>query len=209
MLKTDDPVGDQWENKIVEQGMIDPRQLVPNEDNWRLHPPEQLGAIRGSLRTIGWVAGALVNRRTVEHGWAPDECRDVMIDGHARRKEAIAGRQQRMPYTLISVSPEEEATLLATFDPIAALATADAAHLKNVLDRARTDDMNLQGLLDQIARDAKLAPPSDPEAAEDDASGQNVPERYAIIVECASEEHQAELLTQLTGKGLQCRALVS
>jgi hypothetical protein len=44
--------------------------------------------------------------------------------------------------------------------------------------------------------------------SDDDKSKQFVPEQWDVLVSCAGELSQRELLDQLTGKGYKCRALV-
>lgn len=50
---------------------------------------------------------------------------------------------------------------------------------------------------------------NDKEAKAQDAALVAIPEQYMIIVECASEAQQAQLLEKFTAEGLSCRALLS
>jgi hypothetical protein len=173
----------QWPNAIVETGMVDPRTLRANPDNWRLHPDEQRRPLRRSLAK-GWVTyGALINERTVELGWAPDEVGEVMVDGHARVEEALGAGQQAVPYTKIRVSPEREAEILATLDPIAALAVGNLEAFERVLDRVGSTDPELEELmagtadalrvLDDLARDQAGRSDLDPDDPSLDDDGQD------------------------------------
>jgi len=42
-----------------------------------------------------------------------------------------------------------------------------------------------------------------------DAPVQDVPVVYGVVIDCSSEDEQAELLEELSGRGLQCRALMA
>jgi ParB-like chromosome segregation protein Spo0J len=104
-------VGTPWRSRIVGSGDEDPAQLLANPRNWRTHPPRQREALRGSLDTVGWVAQILVNRRTGH-----------IVDGHARIEEAISRGEASVPVLYVDLSDDEERLVLATLDPIGAMA---------------------------------------------------------------------------------------
>jgi hypothetical protein len=101
-----------WRNRIVGTGEEAPDQLVANPLNWRTHPGPQRDALRGSLAEVGWVQQVLVNQRTGH-----------VVDGHARVEEALSRQEATVPVLYVDLSPEEEALVLATLDPIGAMAT--------------------------------------------------------------------------------------
>ncbi len=105
-----------WRSRIVGSGDEAPDQLLANPGNWRTHPANQRAALRGSLDTVGWVQQVMVNRRT-----------GFVVDGHARVALAISRNEPSVPVLYVDLSPEEEALVLATLDPIGAMATA-ASH---------------------------------------------------------------------------------
>jgi ParB-like chromosome segregation protein Spo0J len=107
-----------WRNRIVGTDEVAPDQLVANPANWRTHPGPQRDALRGSLATVGWVQQVMVNRRTGH-----------VVDGHARVEEALSRSEPTVPVLYVDLDPEEEALVLATLDPIGAMATADTAKL--------------------------------------------------------------------------------
>ena len=126
-----------WRNRIVGSDDVDPTQLLANPGNWRTHPGPQRDALRGSLSEVGWVAQVMVNRRT-----------GFVVDGHARVEEALSRGEPSVPVLYVDLSPEEEALVLATLDPIGAMADRDGAKLEALLAAITVDDAGLQALLD-------------------------------------------------------------
>ena len=131
-----------WRSRITGSGEEDPTQLLANPRNWRTHPGRQRDAIRGSLDTVGWVAQVMVNRTTGH-----------VVDGHARVEEAISRGEPTVPVLYVELSPEEEALVLATLDPIGAMAEQSTERLAELLAEISVDDAGLRRLL------ADLAPP--------------------------------------------------
>ncbi len=129
-----------WRNRIVGSGEAPPADLLANPRNWRTHPPDQRAALAGSLAEVGWVAQVLVNRTTGH-----------VVDGHARLEEAISRREPTVPVLYVELSTDEEALVLATLDPIGAMATADAGKLRELLAEVSVDDAGLARLLADLA----------------------------------------------------------
>jgi DNA modification methylase len=121
-----------WRNRITGSGEEAPDQLVANPQNWRVHPGNQRDALRGSLATVGWVQQVLVNQRTGH-----------VVDGHARVEEALSRGEATVPVLYVDLDPEEEALVLATLDPISAMANTDDAKLRELL----ADDAGLAAML--------------------------------------------------------------
>jgi hypothetical protein len=153
------PLSAAWRNRIVGTGEVAPDQLLANPANWRTHPGPQRDALRGSLQTVGWVQQVMVNRRT-----------GFVVDGHARVEEAITRHETSVPVLYVDLSPEEEALVLATLDPIGAMASADEAKLEELLSQLNEQTPGLQALLDSLAplkptvgrTDPDDAPPLEP-----------------------------------------------
>jgi DNA modification methylase len=129
-----------WRNRIVGSGEADPAALTANPLNWRTHPAEQRAALRGALDSVGWVQQVVVNQRTGH-----------VVDGHARLEEAIARSDRAVPVLYVDLSPEEEALVLATLDPLGAMAGRDEEKLGALLDGIRVDDEALRRLLGDLA----------------------------------------------------------
>jgi DNA modification methylase len=103
-----------WRSRIVGYGEESPEQLLANPFNFRAHTALQEKALSGVLREVGIVQNVLVNRTTGH-----------MMDGHLRAAMAISDEQPKVPITYVELTEEEEKLVLATFDPIGAMAGKD------------------------------------------------------------------------------------
>jgi DNA modification methylase/ParB-like chromosome segregation protein Spo0J len=131
-----------WKNRIVAHGEEAPDQLLANPRNWRIHPQFQQEALKGVLDEIGWVTEVIVNQTTGH-----------VIDGHLRAAVAISKGEKTVPVTYVKLSPDEERLVLATLDPLAALAVSDHAALSGLLSDVLpfVADDQVKALLDQLA----------------------------------------------------------
>lgn len=111
--------------------------------NFRTHPKAQRAALMGLLAEVGY-ADALLAREL------PDGSLEL-IDGHLRAKSTP---ELEVPVLVLDVDEREAAKLLATLDPMAAMAGADAEHLDALLKEVDTSDPAVRRLLDATARDA-------------------------------------------------------
>jgi hypothetical protein len=141
-----------WRNRIVGTGEEAPDQLVANPLNWRIHPGPQRDALRGSLQTVGWVQQIMVNRRT-----------GFVVDGHARVEEALSRHEPTVPVLYVDLDPDEEALVIATLDPIGAMADRDDAKLRALLADLTVDDAGLLALLGDLAGNDPKAGLTDPD----------------------------------------------
>ena len=129
-----------WRNRIVGHGEEAPAELVPNERNWRRHPASQAKALGGALAEIGWVQQVVVNRTTGR-----------LVDGHLRLELALARNEPVVPVTYVELSEEEERVVLATLDPIGAMADADTTKLAELLRDLAPADGALAAMLAELA----------------------------------------------------------
>ena len=129
-----------WRNRIVGHGEEPPAQLLANPANWRLHPKEQQAALAGALAQVGWVAQVLVNRTTGH-----------VVDGHLRVELAISRGEPTVPVAYVELSAEEERLVLATLDPLAAMAAAEKDALTALLAKLETEDTALARMLAELA----------------------------------------------------------
>jgi hypothetical protein len=134
-----------WRNRIVGHADVAPAELVPNPRNWRSHPQEQQRALAGALGEVGWVAEVLVNRTTGH-----------VVDGHLRIELALARHEPTVPVTYVELSEDEERLVLASLDPLAAMATAEQEQLAALLAGLDPADEGLRALLDDLAREYRL-----------------------------------------------------
>jgi DNA modification methylase len=147
-----------WRNRIVGSGEVSPTDLVPNGRNWRTHPKRQLDALEGALDEVGWVQQVIVNRMTGR-----------LVDGHARVERALARREATVPVIYVELSEAEEALVLATLDPLSAMAETNEAALDALLAGISIDDAGLAALLADLAphKTGRTDPDDVPEAPED------------------------------------------
>jgi len=129
-----------WANRIVGYGEEAPADLLANPANFRLHPKPQQDALAGVLAEVGLVQNVIVNRRT-QH----------VVDGHLRISLAMRDDQPTVPITYVDLSENEERLILATLDPIAAMAATDRDQLAALLDEVSTGETAVQAMLADMA----------------------------------------------------------
>src|SRR5580658_9960996 len=110
-------------DRVIDFRRVPAAELAPHPRNWRKHPKHQQNALRGLLDEIGF-AGAVLARQ------GPDG-KLMLIDGHLR-KDLLPGEE--IPVLVTDLSEEEAELLLATFDPIGAMATRDDQTLRALLE---------------------------------------------------------------------------
>lgn len=123
-------------SRIVGYGMEPAGEFLANEANWRIHPLRQRELTGDALTEVGWVKPVLVNKRTSPI-WGSSRHVETLIDGHLRVSIALArGEQTPVPVAYVDLTPEEEAYVLQTLDPLAALAVTDASKLLELAKQA-------------------------------------------------------------------------
>jgi DNA modification methylase len=120
-------------------------QLQPNPKNWRTHPEGQQNALRGILAEVG-IAGAVLARETPEGGL-------MLIDGHLRA-ETLGNAD--VPVLVLDVNEAEADKLLATIDPLGAMAEADADKLRELLEEVETASEALADMFTELAEEAGI-----------------------------------------------------
>lgn len=178
-------------DRVVEFRRVSPKELRPNPKNWRTHPKHQRDALKGLLAEVG-IAGAVLAYDPGDGGGL------MLIDGHLRAEE-LAGMEE-VPVLVLDVNEREADKLLATIDPIGALAGQDDEKLVELLHGVDSDSAAVQKMLSDLVGEA--AEPEENEAPSWDAS-------FQILIECESEAHQAELLERFLAEGLKCKSLIA
>lgn len=112
-----------FKNRIIRRDTVDPSEVNLNERNWRIHTPEQVRALRAILGDVGWVTEVIWNERTGR-----------LIDGEARIKLALESGEAEVPRTVVDLSEEEERLVLATFDPLSAMAATNWEALEKLIE---------------------------------------------------------------------------
>jgi len=178
-------------DRIRELRRVRAADLVPNPKNWRTHPEGQADALRGVLSEIGY-ATALIAREL------PDGSL-MLIDGHLR---AETTPDHEVPVLVLDVDEAEADLLLATLDPLAALAESNAAILEELLSGVQSGNEAVQSMLADLAEAEGVTP------KDDAADTEVVPKTgWEIVVTCTNEEQQRQIFDQLTAEGVECRVL--
>lgn len=138
---SDDP----YEIRIVRYALEDPESLLAHPKNPKIHPKAQSDALDAAMREVGILAPVLINEVT-------QHC----LDGHDRIGLFIARGQKKVPTLYVNVPEEKEGTVLATFDPIGALAVMDQAVLDELIDAAHAQDEVLVQFLANLRSESSL-----------------------------------------------------
>jgi DNA modification methylase len=132
-------------DRIKELRRVPASELRPSPRNWRTHPTKQRDALRGVLAEIG-IADAVLAREL------PDGTLEL-IDGHLRAEEIGAGE---IPVLVLDVTEDEAGKMLATLDPLAAMAEADPAKLDALLREIETGSEAVAALLTELAESSGI-----------------------------------------------------
>ena len=177
----------QIRDRIKELRRVPASELIPNPKNWRTHPVAQQDALRGVLAEVGY-ADALLARET------PDGL--MLVDGHLR---AETTPDSDVPVLVLDIDEAEADLMLATLDPLAAMAEADGESLKMLTETLEVESVAvremLQGLLQQDNDSSGGTEPSR-EVLIDQAI-QLKPQREYIVVVCDSDVEFALLVEHL------------
>ena len=127
-------------NDLIRDRIIDFRRvragsLLPHPKNWRTHPEQQKEALRGILAEVGYVDALLV-RQTLDGL--------QLIDGHLR---AETTPDTEVPVLVVDLDDSETAKVLATFDPLAAMAESNESALAELREHVETESEELKELL--------------------------------------------------------------
>lgn len=109
-------------DRIKELRRVPANQLLPNPKNWRTHPKGQQDAIRGVLAEIGFADACLARE-------LPDGSL-MLVDGHLRAETAA---DALVPVLVLDVNEQEADKILATLDPLSAMADKDSEQLASLL----------------------------------------------------------------------------
>jgi DNA modification methylase len=139
-------------DRVIELRRVASGDLLPNPRNWRTHPKAQKNALRGLIDEVGFAGAALARKG------ADGEL--ILIDGHLR-KDALPG--EHIPVLITDLSEEEAEKVLATYDPIGALAGRDDEALMALLANVTSNDDGLRRLLEDLGKTGGPAGGADPD----------------------------------------------
>jgi len=175
-------------NRIIDHVRIRAGDLAPHELNPRLHSDAQRRALALLYEEIGFARSLLAYRLA--------DGRLKLIDGHLRQQMTP---DMEVDVEVLDVNDAEARALLLAIDPLAQLAGYDADRLTEVRNLVEADSKAVKSLWETIAAsaektrkkaDAKEAPPT----------------QFFVMIECADETEQLELLRRFQDEGLKCQA---
>jgi DNA modification methylase len=137
-------------DRIKELRRVRAGDLRPNPKNWREHPETQRAALQGVLSEIGY-ADALIARLL------PDGSLEL-IDGHLR---AETTPDLMVPVLVTDLSEEESDKLLASLDPLAAMAEMNKGKLSSLIAGIETESDALKAMFDDLLGIAQPIPHDD------------------------------------------------
>jgi len=130
------------QDRIIDFRRVKASDLVANPKNWRKHPEKQKRAMEGILAEVGYVDALLARE-------LPDGSLEL-IDGHLRQE---VSPDAEVPVLVVDLDEAEAAKVLATFDPISAMAEADDKLLRSILEEVQTKDDALSEMLASLAEE--------------------------------------------------------
>ncbi len=150
---TSNGAGLQIRDRVKEFRRVPASELAPHPSNWRVHGEAQKNALRGILAEIGFAGAALAREL--------DDGRLQLIDGHLRAETLP---HALIPTLIVDLNEAEAKQLLACYDPISAMAEADAKALDTLLREVNTGSEALQEMLADLAERSGVIPGDRPEA---------------------------------------------
>lgn len=90
--------------------------------NWRHHPDAQAASLNEVLRNVGVVQTVIFNQATGR-----------LVDGHLRVRLARERGERTVKTTIVDLSEDEERIILATLDPLSAMAGTNEGVLRDLI----------------------------------------------------------------------------
>ena len=152
-------------SRITELRQVKASELLPDPRNWRGHPERQREALRAMMDEVG-IVDAVIARET-DDGL-------MLIDGHLR---ADLDADTVLPVLVVDLDEDEAGQVLATLDPLAAMAEANSEALRNLVettaipidwDVLMPDAFPTQPEPETGDPDAPAVPPEEPTTERDD-----------------------------------------
>lgn len=139
-------------DRIIGLRSVPAAELREHPKNWRRHPESQRSALRSLLQQVGRADACIA----YESGDGL-----TLIDGHLRRDlepDAV------LPVLVLDIDEQEAQLLLATLDPLAAMALPDAEALASLLESVAVPDELLEEMQRGALRELGGQGGLDPEA---------------------------------------------
>lgn len=175
-----------------------PASLKPYENNSRIHSKEQIKQICRSIKEFGFTNPILIDDT------------NVVIAGHARLQASEQIGLTQVPCIRLSdLSPEQTRAYVIADNKLAENAGWRLDNLQDELATLSNVDFDLSLLGFNDAELEKLLSESDDKGAQEDTADIDESLTFQIILECADENHQSELLVELQERKIKCRPLIS
>lgn len=128
-------------NRMIERRMLKPGDLLDHPMQWRAHNDAQAAAAAGVLLEVG-IADSL-------KAWYSERAGGKLVtwDGHLRKS---LDPDLEWPVDILDITDREADYLLATHDPLGAMAGQDAAALADLLHNVGSGEAAVQELLAEI-----------------------------------------------------------
>lgn len=165
--------------------------LVP----WDQNPRNNDGAVprvAESIREFGFGAPIVAQRST-----------NRVLAGHTRLKAAASLGLKEVPVRFLDLTDEQATRLTVADNKLGEIAEWDEEKLVEILRQSTLDSAMSMGF--ELKDLAKLM---DSGAKDDAGLVGDMSVKFQILIECDSEEQQAELLERFEVDGLTCRALM-
>jgi len=176
-------------DRIKEIRTVKGKDLHPNPRNWRTHPEGQADAMRGLLTEVGQVD--ILRAVETEGGL-------ILIDGHLRSELAPDADWK---VAILDLTPEEQKLVLATFDPVGAMAETDRAKLDTLLAEIEAESKEVTALLESMGED-------EPEA-DKPAEPLDLSPTYGVLIHVPDEASQKQLLRTADDAGFEATAVLT
>lgn len=177
--------------------------LIPYARNSRTHGPEQVADLARSIEQFGFTNPVLID----EH--------NTLIAGHGRVMAA-----QRMGLAVVPairlphLTDAQRRAYVIADNKLAEQAGWDMATLAREVEdlMAESFDVSLLGFGDDELAALLDLPAEEPEQDTPTPAPEkpfNYQEKYAVLVDCKDEAHQAEVYDKLAAQGYTCKVLVN
>jgi hypothetical protein len=140
--KTNPPVNQDpaaFANRIIKFGVKPADQFLANPKNPRTHPAFQRQAMEEALKKVGFVAPVV------------ETTDGYLLDGHERIYQALV-KNSDVPYVVVDIHSDDPDAdfVLATFDPLGALASYDTNQLDELMQGVDAEGEALKKMLNDL-----------------------------------------------------------
>jgi len=179
-------------NRIIDHVRVRAGDLAPHELNPRHHSEAQRRALAMLYDEIGFARSLLAYRLA--------DGRLKLIDGHLRQQ---INPDMEVDVEVLDVTDAEARALLLAIDPLAQLAGYQAETLAELRALVEADSAAVKSLWEILEEASRATRQSLKEA-----DGEGGSTRYFVLVNCADETEQLELLRRFQDEGLTCEAKI-